>query len=121
MSEYIMNRESLKLHCEAMCKKFEKASTSGTYGEHRLVLDLLEQTEWIPVSERLPKSSGVYIVSRWFSDGEERAILVDANYYDGNGYWYNDNRINWGRDLVTNRIVAWMPLPEPYKAESEEQ
>jgi hypothetical protein len=76
---------------------------------------------WIPVSERLPESSGVYIVSRWFSDGEERAILVDANYYDGNGYWYNDNRINWGRDLVTNRIVAWMPLPEPYKAEMESE
>lgn len=75
--------------------------------------------KWIPVSERLPESSGVYIVSRWFSDGEESAILVDANYYDGNGDWYNDNRINWGRELVTNRIVAWMPLPEPYKAEGD--
>lgn len=71
--------------------------------------------QWIPVSEGLPESSGVYIVSRWFSDGEESAILVDANYYDGNGDWYDDNRINWGRDLVTDRIVAWMPLPEPYK------
>lgn len=75
---------------------------------------------WIPVSERLPESSGVYIVSRWFSDGEESAVLADANYYDGNGDWYNDNRINWGRDLVTDRIVAWMPLPEPYLVESEE-
>ena len=74
---------------------------------------------WIPVSERLPKSNGVYVVSRWFSDGEESAILTDANYYDGNGDWYDDNRINWGRDSVTDKIVAWMPLPEPYKAESE--
>lgn len=73
-----------------------------------------QEPKWIPVSERLPKSSGVYIVSRWFSDGEESAILTDANYYDGNGDWYNDNRINWGRDLVTNKIVAWMPLPIPY-------
>ena len=76
--------------------------------------------EWIPVSERLPESSGVYIVSRWFSDGEESAILTDANYYDGCGEWYNDNRINWGRELVTDKIVAWQPLPEPYKAESED-
>ena len=74
-----------------------------------------QEPKWISVSERLPKSSGVYIVSRWFSDGEESAILTDANYYDGNGDWYNDNRINWGRDLVTDKIVAWMPLPKPYE------
>ena len=91
------------------------------YGAHGLDIEKARQakTGWIPVSERLPEISGVYIVSRWFSDGEESAILVDANYYDGSGDWYNDNRINWGRDLVTDRIVAWMPLPEPYEAESE--
>ena len=75
---------------------------------------------WIPVSERLPESSGVYIVSIWVSDGEESAILTDANYYDGDGDWYNDNRINWGRERTSDKIVAWMPLPEPYKAESED-
>jgi hypothetical protein len=55
MSGYIMNRESLKRHCKATCEKFKDVPTSGTYGEHRLVLDLLEQTEWIPCSEGLPK------------------------------------------------------------------
>jgi hypothetical protein len=78
---------------------------------------LEQEPKWIPISERLPESSGVYIVSRWFSDGEESAILTDANYYDGCGEWYNDNRINWGRELVTKKIVAWMPLPDPYKEE----
>lgn len=115
-----MDRESLRWHCEAMCKKFKDVPNSGTYGEHKLILDLLKQTDWIPVSERLPENSGVYIVSRWFSDGVESVILTDANYYDGCGEWYNDNRINWGRELVTNKIVAWRPLPEPYKTESGE-
>ena len=73
------------------------------------------EPKWTPVSEKLPENSGVYIVSRWFSDGVESAILTDANYYDGCGEWYNDNRINWGRELVTDKIVAWMPLPESYK------
>jgi hypothetical protein len=77
--------------------------------------------KWIPVSERLPESCGVYMVSRWFSDGEESAILIDANYYDGCGDWYNDNRINWDRKLVTDKIVAWMPRPESYKTGSEDK
>lgn len=93
--------------------------TYGNLEAVEMAIKALDQEpRWIPVSERLPKSSGVYIVSRWFSDGEENAILTDANYYDGNGYWYNDNRINWGRDLVTDKIVAWMPLPEPYKGKT---
>lgn len=29
MSDYVMNRESLKRHCEAMCKRFKDVPTSG--------------------------------------------------------------------------------------------
>ena len=122
-----MTREELKAHCERqieMCEtwaygKGEKPS-GKVYEEHKLILELLEQTRWIPVSERLPKNSGVYIVSRWFSDGLESAILTDACYFDGTSTWHNDNRINHGREYVDKKIVAWMPLPEPYKTESED-
>lgn len=75
---------------------------------------------WIPVSERLPESSGVYIVTREFSDGFECADLTDACYFDGTSTWHNDNRINHGREYVDKKIKAWMPLPEPYETESEE-
>lgn len=84
------------------------------------ILKALEQPKWIPVSERLPESAGVYIISRWFSDGCESMILTDACYFDGTSTWHNDNRINHSRDYVDEKIIAWMPLPEPYKAESEE-
>ena len=73
--------------------------------------------KWIPCSERLPESSGVYIVSRWFSDGCESKILTSACYFDGTNTWHNDIGINHSRDYVNEKIVAWMPLPEPYKAE----
>lgn len=114
--------KTLKENCCAMCaygsQDMDSCDIRGC--DNRDAIKALEQELcWIPVSERLPKSSGVYVVSRWFSDGEESVILTDANYYDGNGDWYNDNRINWGRDLVTDKIVAWMPLPTPYKADSE--
>ena len=74
---------------------------------------------WIPVTERLPESNGVYIVTREFNDGFECADLTDACYFDGTNTWHNDNRINHGREYVDKKIKAWMPLPEPYKAESE--
>ena len=101
MSDYIMNRESLKRHCEATCKKFKDFPTSGTYGEHRLVLDLLEQTEWIPVSERLPEKDDLYLIC--FDDGE-----YDLVYFSKGAFSYSG-------------VIAWMPLPKPYKAEMESE
>jgi len=115
-----MNRESLKRHCEAMCHKFKDVPTSVTYGEHRLVLDLLEQTRWIPVSERLPEAEY----------GESDSVLVcfengtqDALYFNGGIWCYPTGEIYISVNYKNgwhNKVVAWMPLPEPYKAESED-
>lgn len=59
------------------------------------------QPRWIPVSERLPQKFGYCLVSGcrsvWFAsfeNGEFRGILS-------------------GHAL--DSVVAWMPLPEPYK------
>ena len=76
---------------------------------------LENQNKWIPVSERLPESNGVYIVTREFNDGFECADLTDACYFDGTNTWHNDNRINHDREYVDKKIKAWMPLPKPYK------
>lgn len=56
---------------------------------------------WIPVSERLPEKNGQYLVT------------VNKGYMLL-GLWcgIKDDWIN---------IIAWMPLPEPYKAESEDK
>lgn len=84
-------------------------------------IELLEQTGWIPVSERLPETDGVYIVTRRLFDKQvdtEPYYMVDACYFDGSNTWHNDNRINHSRHLLED-IIAWMPLSEPYR-ESEE-
>ena len=52
--------------------------------------------QWIPCSERLPDQNGKYLVV-----GRQKAINILK--FDG-GRWYG----KWG-------VVAWMPLPEPYK------
>lgn len=104
MTDYIMNRESLRKHCEATCERFKNIPTSGAYSEHKFILDLLNQTEWIPITERLPNKSGRYLVS--YNSG----YVAMALYYESVS--------KWGA-TTTERIVAWMPLPESYKSESE--
>lgn len=53
------------------------------------------EPRWIPCSERLPETYGAYLVQD-VCEG----IFVD--------YWRGD----W---LAKTTMVAWMPLPEPYK------
>ena len=134
-----MNRESLKRHCEETCKRFGRSEvpyTSGTYGEHRLVLELLEQTEWIPISERLPEDIKPVIVTWKNTDPEPyyrhiigKHFIGVAHYMNGKWFWYSsvteDMLGAYGRYDSEEfdeaiEVVAWMPLPEPYKAESEE-
>lgn len=69
-----------------------------------MIDELLEQepkTEWIPVSERLPEKNGKYLVT-----------VRNGNVYAG------------VYDAFSGRFqcaaIAWMPLPQPYNAESEE-
>ena len=76
---------------------------------------IMQEGGWIPVSERKPNSCGVYIVARWFIDGCRREILTDACYFDGSNTWHDDTRVNHSRPYLTDKIVAWMSLPEPPK------
>lgn len=71
-------------------------------------------SKWIPCSERLPNSHGIYNVTRIISDGFECFNIVDTCYFDGTNIWHDDTRINHDRKYLTD-IVAWCPLPEPYK------
>lgn len=81
--------------------------------EHRQLAEWLkelkrlrEQTRWIPVRERLPK------------------VGIDVLICDMEGTIYLSHRSSFGSFIdewgsKVKDIRAWMPLPEPYKAESE--
>lgn len=89
-------------------------------------IELLEQVRWIPCSERLPKYNKTVLVSvkqkgkeaMVFTAQRRRRVKTPDLFeccMDDEGWW--DFRIGAWDD---HEIIAWMPLPAPYKAESEE-
>lgn len=101
------------------------------------IIALQNQPVWIPVSERLPENCvpvNVTWINRspvpYYAEIKDVPMAATAVYYDGKWYWWStvcvDYLEEYGEryniDLVDEGIdiVAWMPLPEPYR-ESEEQ
>ena len=74
------------------------------------------EQRWIPCSERLPVQNGVYVVTRTISDRFEYNNITDCCYFDGTNTWHDDTRVNHGRKYLAD-VIAWQPLPEPYKAD----
>lgn len=66
------------------------------------------EPHWIPVTERLPKEDGSYLVSGKWGSGKES--VGDCEFSVEDGYF----QTAWNFD-----VLAWMPLPEPYKVVTE--
>lgn len=72
--------------------------------------------KWIPCSERLPNSNGCYLVWRPRFFGGEIGMPAIC-YFDGQNTWHDAYGVNFARVLNESDVVAWQPLPEPYKGE----
>ena len=102
-----VNKVENKNHYEAVIKDLRKRLR-------------YKKGKWIPTSEQLPMMGDTFLVTIEYK-GE--VIGVDAaSYSPVEGYidkhWDTFN--DWVEDdKMYYHVTAWMPLPEPYKAESE--
>lgn len=92
----------------------ELVATVGTaYNE--LANNEANKPRWIPVTERLPKEyTDVLCYYEYFRYGDYNCMFrtIDRGYY-GNGRWGGE-----AGQGHKNKVLAWMPLPEPPKEET---
>lgn len=88
----------ITIHCEAE-------------EEQKKVIERLRATNWIPVSERLPDVSGTYQVT-----------CMDGRIHRSTYAKFQSKLKRWELTGARSywKVIAWMPLPEPYKEDKWE-
>ena len=92
---------------------------------------------WIPVSERLPDNTDPVNITwvnhdpeSYYADIKDKPFTATGHYCNGRWWWYSetcqDYLDEYGHcdvDAMDDAIevIAWMPLPKPYRAESEDK
>ena len=95
----------------------------------------VQEMRWIPVSEKLPEDIKPVIVTWKNNDPKSyyqyivgKHYIGTAHYKNGKWYWYSsvteDLLAEYGKCEAEEfdeaiEVVAWMPLPEPYKEERD--
>lgn len=91
---------------DRLTKHLEWGWSEETVDAIGMGIHALKETQWIPCSERLPEDNTDVIVC--FYSG----TVTEMRYW-GNGIFQGIY------EHTTKVIVAWMPLPEPYKEEKQ--
>lgn len=83
----------------------------------KMAIKALEQLpDWIPISERLPEDGERVLVTHSNRPGVNYFNIVIQARWDLMRYCFFNN---YGECLDNDFVCAWMPLPAPYKIESE--
>lgn len=120
----MLDLESAIKHCEEVADGMtEQGKCAECANEHRQLAgwltelkQLREQTRWTPCSERLPKENE-YIgdVCKYYLIQDEYGDICVAHLSSVG--WIPINSLK----AISDEVIAWRPLPKPYKAEMESE
>lgn len=92
--------------------RHEEIVTAYINGLENIINELKEERRWIPCAERLPEYDGAYLATiKGRTITGEYTIIVDLAYRF---------KHTWSHDYGIADILAWMPLPQPYKEKNDE-
>lgn len=81
------------------------------------LLEIIESGSWISVGERLPEKSGEYLVSLIDPNDDEYKCVGIAWY--AHPREYNIVTGEWREKMIGEEVIAWKPLPRPYRLADE--
>ena len=112
-----------KLECDvntSIRNAYEKGFRTGVK-KGLAVRPKLDQSMWIPCSERLPEEAGEYICTLvgvhdsgipsecGFEPSNQKGIIPGWSTCEADGFKF----------LRNDEVIAWMPMPEPYQEGKE--
>ena len=100
-------------------RMYKRCDTGSIADYHDLMVDALTelppaQSRWIPCSRELPKPN------EEDGNGFHKAYLVQDGRWMDVARWDGKYWIAWGYSTVLLNVVAWMPLPTPYREGGQE-
>ena len=106
---------------EAMIKDSDMQKwDSGCWIRYKLFENVLDaqptiepEQRWIPCDERLPEDDTLMLVN--YIDERPDAMDIWIGWHEMENVWYIDGEEH-SREHG-NEVIAWMPLPAPYKGE----
>ena len=82
------------------------------------VLNKIEQNRWIPVSKGLPEE---HVCDDGYHEPSEWVLVQTKNgHMYTSRYWSRGKKNVWTDLGYLEEVVAWQPLPAPYKKGGEE-
>lgn len=94
----------------------ECAKDHEQLAEWIIELKIREKTRWTPCSERLPKENE-------YEGDVCKYYLIQDEY--GDMYMAHLSSVGWipidSLKAISDEVIAWRPLPQPYKAEMESE
>lgn len=104
---------------DRLTKHLEWGWSKETVDAIEMGIHALKETQWIPYSERLPEKEDYFVITVAYKG----SIFSDTGKYvigsEGQGEFHPGIENFSPYSAIGAKVIAWMPLPEPYKEKTE--